>query len=197
MTALQCFPAGPAWHVLYVEPQGERKVRNAVAVAGSDVDETSCTWPSRFDVFMPIEMSMRTTRGKRVEVERPLFSRYLFVAFDPLASDEWMDLLQIDGVEDVLGSQNELPSRVPDAWIDALRRAEHAGAFDRRPDASPFKIGEMVRIAEGPFTGLHARIEQLIAKLKSATATKRVKVLMDFLGRSSTFELPVSAIEKV
>jgi transcriptional antiterminator RfaH len=178
---MQCHPAGPAWFVLYLAPRAEAAVCDEVRANG-------------FETYMPMERSIRVRRRRRVQVEQPLFSRYLFVRFDPYR-DDWQSLLHLDGVEDVL-SNCDVPSRVPDAWIEALHRAEHAGAFDRRPDASPFKIGDRVRIAEGPFTGLHARIEQLVAKLKSSTATKRIRVLMDFLGQKTMIELPVGSVEK-
>lgn len=188
----QCFPAGPAWYVLSTEPGADRVYLNRDG-------DWACGLTDRvldlgFDVYQPRERAMKTRQRKRVEVVEPLFNGYLFVCFDE-HRDDWQRLLDVKGVEDVL-SNCDIPSRVPTAWVEAIRRAEHAGAFDRRPDASPFKVGELVRIAEGPFAGLHARIESLVAKLKSSTATKRVKVLMDFLGQASVIELPVSAVEK-
>jgi transcriptional antiterminator RfaH len=195
-----CYPAGPAWFVLVTEPGADR-----VFLLEREVDGAKkLMWVSPlvervvdagFEVYQPREKAMKVRRRKRVEVVDPLFVGYVFVRFD-VWLDDWQRLLDVRGVEDVL-SNCDRPSRIADVTIEALRRAEGAGAFDRTPDSSPFKIGELVRIAEGPFAGLHARIEQLIARLKSSTAHKRVKVLMDFLGQKTVMELPVTAVEKV
>ena len=111
--------------------------------------------------------------------------------------DDWRAVLDVDGVEDVLRN-NDVPSRVPVAWIDRLRKLEEFGTFDRRKNGpTPFEIGEMVRLSEGPFSGLNARIEGFVAKLKSSTASKRVRVLLDFLGQQTRMEVDVVVLEKV
>lgn len=188
---MQCFPAGAAWYVLSAEPgadrvfptrQGEWRARLV-----DDVLDLG------FDVYQPRERRIKMRRRQHVEVVEPLFSGYLFVRFDEWR-DDWQRLFDVKGVEDVL-SNCDRPSRIPTPWIEALRRAETAGAFDRTPD-STFKVGDVVRIADGPFAGLTARIEQLVFKLKSARASKRVKVLMEFLGAQTMFELPVASLEK-
>jgi transcription antitermination factor NusG len=195
---MQCFPIGPAWYVLSAEPGADRIVWR------EGVDGAPGHWASRlvddvaamgFDVYQPRERAMKMRRRKRVEIVEPLLNGYVFVRFDEF-HDDWQRLLDVRGVENVL-SNCDRPSRVSNLTVETLRRAELAGAFDRRPDSSPFKIGELVRIAEGPFAGLQAHVQHLIAKLRSTTATKRVKVLMQFLGNATVIELPVASVEKV
>lgn len=181
--------SGPLWHVAYTEPRAERHVTEAVR------DELG------FAVYGPAERLVEVRRGRKVDVERPYFPRYLFVEVDPYRQ-EWQALLGIEGVIDVLGKpgagEERLPSHVPLAWIEALRKAEELGIFDRtRRVPNRFKIGEHVRLSDGPFAGFNATIEEFIAKLRSAKAVKRAKVLVDFMGRMSSMEVDITALEKL
>jgi transcription antitermination factor NusG len=177
------YRSGPAWHVVYTSPQGEVEAVKALKAAG-------------FEAYAPAERKVVVRRRRRVDVEVPLFSRYVFVAFDPHL-DDWGSILTVDGVAALL-KNGDIPSRVPTAWIDAIRKAEEYGVFDRRraaPDG--FKVGQVVRVTDGAFGGLNATIEGFVAKLKSTTASKRVKVLMDFLGRAVRMEMDVTEVERL
>ncbi len=175
-------PSGIAWHVVYTSPQGESTAHKAIRALG-------------FDAYMPLERTSRIIRRRRVEIERPLFSRYLFAGVEDW--QKWEKIRHVDGVEDVLRN-NDIPSRVPLAWIDMLRKLEGLGSFDRRKNApTPFQIGEMVRVSEGPFAGLNAVIESFAAKLKSASKEQRAKVLLNFLGQQTRMEMDVVSLERL
>lgn len=177
-----CRPSGIAWHVAYTAPQAEQAVAEGIRAAG-------------LEVYLPMSRCNKIVRRRRVEVERPLFSRYVFFGVPELAP--WRNVLDVDGVEDVLRN-NDIPSRVPVAWIDTLRKMEGAGAFDRRPGShAPFKIGEVVRIGDGPFSGLNATIAAFMTKLRNVHADRRARVLLDFLGRQTAIEIEVVALERL
>lgn len=177
------YRSGPGWYVVYTSPQAEVSTVKALVAAG-------------YGAYAPVERKVVVRRRRKVDVEVPLFSRYAFVSFDPNL-DDWGPILKVDGVE-VLLQNGDVPSRVPTAWIDGIRKAEEYGVFDRRraaPDG--FNVKDVVRITEGPFMGLNATIEGFVAKLKSATATKRVKVLMNFMGQATRMEMDVTEMERV
>jgi transcriptional antiterminator RfaH len=50
------------------------------------------------------------------------------------------------------------------------------------------QVGQSVRIAEGPFQGLEAVVTHLLP------AKERIRVLLDFLGRSLETEVPVPKV---
>lgn len=177
------YNSGPGWFVVMTAPNAQTRVKSGLEGIGREV-------------YMPIEKLKRRERGKTRVIERPLLGPYMFFLLDPY-KQEWSPILEVDGVIDVLRN-NQIPSRIPDAWVNAIRKAEMYGEFDKTPDSpNPFKKGETVRISEGPFSGFHALIEEFIAKLKSATATKRAKVAVDFFGRVMRLELPVCDLERV
>ncbi len=177
------YRSGPGWHVAYCGPQQQKRAKSGIEALGHEV-------------YMPVEKLRRRLRGKTMLVERPLFGAYLFFSLDP-HRQEWSPILAVDGVEDILRN-NLVPSRVPEVWITMMRKAEMYGEFDRTPDSpQPFSVGETVRIGEGPFSGMHAVMQEFMAKLKSSTATKRAKVLVEFFGRSIETEVEVCALERV
>jgi transcription antitermination factor NusG len=54
-----------------------------------------------------------------------------------------------------------------------------------------------VRVTDGPFAGFNALIIEFIAKMRSATASKRAKVLLNFMGQATRIDLPVTSLEKL
>ncbi len=171
-----CF-SSPLWHVAYVEPHTELRTCEDIA------DELG------FEAYAPVERVKKPVRGIVTAIERPLFPRYIFVAVDP-HRQEWQRILDIAGVLGTDGS----PGRVPSAWISMIRKMEECGVFDRtKVEPDKFKIGEVVRVSEGYFAGQLAKIESFAAKLKNVTASKRVKLLMDFCH----VEMDVTAIEPI
>lgn len=168
------------WVVCYTEPRGERRAADGMTEAGA-----VC--------FLPMERF----RGKpgKAPVERPLFPRYLFTKIDD--GDEWGRLMAIDGVLDVLRNNNT-PMRIPEFQIASLRKAEECGLFDHTTiNPNGFAIGEQVRVVEGPFASALAVIKEFKGKLRSATATKRARVMTALMGRMVEIEMPVTALEKV
>lgn len=180
--------AGPLWHVAYVETSTEIDTAEAIH------DELG------FPVFVPAERVWTVKRGRRVQVAKPLFEGYIFPCVDPYRQD-WARLKHVDGVIDVLGAPRDregIPSYIPSAIINALRRAQDAGIFDRTtPKPERFDVGETVRIDDGPFKGFNGLITEFIAKMRSATARKRAKLLVQFMGRMSAIEMDVTALEKL
>jgi transcriptional antiterminator RfaH len=169
--------SGPLWHVCYVEPRTEIRACEDIT------DELG------FEAYAPVERLKRPVRGVLSAIERPLFPRYIFVGVDPYRQ-EWQRLLDIAGI---LGT-NGAPGCVPAAWIAMIRKMEECGVFDRtKVEPDKFKIGDIVRVSEGPFSGLTGRIESFAAKLKNATASKRVKLLMDFCH----LDMDVTGLERL
>lgn len=173
--------SGGSWVVCYTEARAEGKAAKDMRLAG-------------IEPFVPMER-FRGKPGKPV-VERALFPRYVFARVD-LDRDGWGALLGFDGVMDVLRNCNT-PMRMADAHVDALRKAEAVGLFDHTTiNPNGFAVGEQVRVAEGPFAGLNAEIREFVGKIRSATAVKRARVLVNFMGRLTGMEMPVTALEKV
>lgn len=177
--------AGPLWHVVYTEPRAEKDVCASIA---KDLG---------FGTFMPMER-FRPQPGAD-PVSRPLFQRYSLIEVDPYRED-WQAVLAVDGVVDVvrMAGCHDVPGYVPASWVEAMCKAEAVGMFDRTTILpNHFQLNELVRVSDGPFAGLNATIIEFLAKMRSATASKRAKVLVSFMGRMAQAELPITSLEKL
>lgn len=152
------FPLGRAWFVVAFENQ--KRAVEGIADIG-------------LSTFCPVMSRTKIRKGRKVIINDPLFPGYLFAHFDR-EKDDWGKIEDVKGVLGIL-KNGLLPSRIPDLVIERLKHAEAAGVFDYTKPGSAFKEGEEVEVTEGPFAGL-------IAKVKSASPKKRVRLLMASLA---------------
>lgn len=178
-----CRASGPAWAAIYTKPKGE-----AWAILGI----------AAFNIpaWTPQERIITRRRGKAIAVTRPYFPRYIFADIHN-ATDTWRMLERIDGVENVL-TNDQQPMLIPTTIIKTLQHAERIGAFDlttREPIG--LKRGDHVAITGGPFDGMQATIQSFMIRLRSTSSRKRARVLVDFIGRWLTVDLPIEQLEKI
>lgn len=112
-----------------------------------------------------------------------LFPNYLFARFDLARL-----LPQVEAVPGIRGVVRFGPNYpwIRDEIIRDLRLA--FGAQQVRTIEDTPSPGDTVQLACSPFTGLKALVTRVLPQ------RQRVIVLMDFLGRQTTLELPCSAV---
>ena len=135
------------------------------------------------EVFLPRIRFRRKTRQGVVWVTEALFPNYLFAQFD------WSTSLRrvhhAPGVSHVIHFGNRWPT-IPDAVVEELQQTfgqEELHVLSGQPE-----IGEPVQIVGGAFHGLLAVVSQVMP------ARNRVAVLLEFLGRQTTVELPLDQV---
>jgi transcription antitermination factor NusG len=162
-----------AWYAVYTAPRCEARVQTGLACAG-------------FGAWFPYVKKKKIRRGVRVKVRHPVFSRYVFAAFDSHL-DDWRGAIEsIDGAIRVLDNNGKLVP-VPAEFIEAMQRKELNGGFDE--DKLPAK-GEEFRVADGQFSGI-------IGRVVSATANGRIKLLLNFMHRAVTGEFSDMQLERI
>lgn len=113
----------------------------------------------------------------------PLFPNYLFVYLN-LGCDPWRAVNSTHGVARLV-MQGEMPQPLPQGIVEELLvRTRADGALDWTPS---FKIGQAVRIVDGPFA-------EFVGTLEHLDAAGRVRVLLDLLGRSVSVALRSGAL---
>ena len=120
------------------------------------------------------------------DVLRPLFPGYLFVKINPDLT-RWRPMLSTFGVRSVVRCGEEV-SLLDDAFVQALRAREIDGVISR--PASPYQIGQEVRVTDGAFGGLVATIIEMHER-------DRLTVLMQLLSRVVKVRLDESQVTSV
>ena len=126
------------WTVLKIQPVFEKSLLKRIVL----------------ETYAPKRLRM-ISHARRVSWEpRPLFPGYIFVHAD-LVEDRWQDVQRLSGAVGFIRF-GRLPSFVEDDVIHALRRATDGGAFNDH-----LEIGDRVKVTQGPFEGMLAKIADL------------------------------------
>ena len=137
------------------------------------------------EVFLPRVRFQRATRQGKAWVTEALFPNYLFARFD------WHNSLRqvqaARGVSGVVHFGERWPV-VAEAVIADLQAA--FGTEELHTISATLVPGDVVEIGEGAMRGLSAVVTRVLP------SRQRVAVLMDFLGRQTTIEVPLNAIIK-
>jgi len=134
-------------------------------------------------VFCPrYRKTVRHARKAR-SILAPLFPNYLFLRLNT-SRDLWRAVNGTRGVTRLI-MQGETPLPLPNGIVESLlARTDADGTLDWMP---AFKIGQTVRIADGPFA-------ELLGTLEHLDSAGRVRVLIDLLGRSVSVALRCEAL---
>jgi transcriptional antiterminator RfaH len=138
------------------------------------------------EVFLPWMRTRRRIGSRYQWVLTPLFPGYLFCRLDMILAGK--SARYLPGVRDFLTFGN----RIAEVGAEIIQRLR-----DRCPngvaavDSVTAKPGDVVRINEGPFSGLEAIFERTLK------GSERVAVLLDILGRQTRLELPSETIAKI
>lgn len=166
------------WYIVQVQANCER-------IAGEDLIGMG------FTVFVPqYRKEYRHHRTKRFETKYfPLMRGYLFV----MASPHWSRIRQCKQVVAVLSSSafggDGNPIQIADKDVQAIRAAQDAGLFDQmKVHGGDVKAGDMVRIADGAFSGIQAVVEE--------AGETALTVLLSMLGQQVKTHVPLEKLEK-
>ncbi len=153
------------WYVLQSRPRQEKRALENLRNQG-------------FECLLPLYQRDRLRRGKRVQVDEPLFPRYLFVRLDQIVSN-WYALRSTYGVSHIVRF-GETPAAIADAVVARFAQCDPV-------DRHLFKSGDTVNIASGPFAGLEGIYDQ-------DDGEQRVIILLDFMSKQQRLSLPVGDI---
>ncbi len=132
-----------------------------------------------FQVYFPREIK-RVRHARRVQdVLRPLFPGYIFAQVAPELT-MWRPILSTIGVR-ALVRTGDRPALLDGSFIEGLRAREIDGVIAK--PASPYRMGQEVRLNGGPFDGLIGRIiemndrDRLVLLTNFLQQTVRLKVM--------------------
>ncbi len=138
-----------------------------------------------FEVVVPTEEVLELKDGRRRTVEQRIFPGYILV--DMILNDEsWFVVRNTPGVTGFVGSGNQpTPLRQEEADVILKRMEEEAPKVK-----VSFRIGDTVRIVDGPFTDFLGTVDDL--NLEKG----KVRLLVSFFGRETPVELDFLQVER-
>lgn len=160
------------WYTLHTKPKAEYQV-------------TAVLQQRQIETYLPEVMTPTANKRQR---KQPFFPCYLFARIDfarvGLSAVQWTP-----GLRRVVTFEDQ-PATVPAEVIALIRQKldqlEAAGGLPRHN----FKVGDTVRIKEGPFQDMLALFN---GPMSSA---ERVQVLLNILGQACRVKVDVAALEK-
>lgn len=152
--------AGERWYVVHTQPHAEGRAISNLERQG-------------YRVFCPRTRKTVRHARKLTHVLAPLFPNYLFLQMD-VTRQHWRSVNGTFGVSRLI-MQNDMPQPVRFGVVEAIKaRICEDGAINW---ASSLKIGQPVKICDGPFANFVGTLEHL-------DAAGRVRVLLDLMGRA-------------
>lgn len=169
------------WYVIHCYSGYENKVRHNLE---QRIDSMGMK-EKIFDVVIPTQEEIEVKDGKRKTVERHIFPGYVLINMI-LTEESWYIVRNTPGVTGFVGMGNQ-PT--------ALRSEEVSSIIKRMEADAPivnvtYKIGEKVRIIDGPFNDFRGTVSE-IDQNKS-----KVRVMVNFFGRETPVELDFLQVEK-
>jgi transcriptional antiterminator RfaH len=161
----------PMWFCLRAEPKREHLAATALR--------------RRFGIecLSPRLRFRKLTRRGPVWFVEAMFPGYVFAKF--VYSSLYRAVESSHGVRGIVRFGNRLAT-VPENAVMALQTK--GGAEEIVTVDLSLKIGQPVQFIEGPFEGLEVVITQLLP------ARERIRVLLEFLGRSMEMEVPAGKV---
>lgn len=140
-----------------------------------------------FDVVVPKEKKIKIKGGKRQEVEEKIYPGYVLVDMI-LDDDSWYVVRNTPRVTGFVGADSAKPPSLSKEEVESLiaRMSEKEAKF--RID---FKVGEMVKITDGPFKDHDGKIAEINEE------QGKVKVKVPIFGRETVVELDVLQVKKI
>jgi transcriptional antiterminator RfaH len=160
------FAASLPWYVVHTKVRQEQTARENLARQG-------------YTVYLPRIKRLKRIRGRQQAQMEPLFPRYLFLqpgssahSIAPVRSTLGVVTIVRYGQEPAVMRPETLSS-----IVDFEARWNQSGD----EEISPFQRGELVRVVDGPLSGLEGLI--------SGVSQERVVVLMQLLGADTRVSL--------
>ncbi len=172
------------WYVVQTTSQFENKVKETLLDRIKMAGLEACFG----DILIPTEEVVEMKSGQKRKSERKFFPGYILVKME-MNDETWHLVRHVPRVLGFIGGRADKPSPISDKEVDnILSRVQDT--HDKPKPKTLFEVGEVIRIADGPFTDFVGVIEEV-----NYEKTK-VKVSVMIFGRSTPIELNFDQIRK-
>jgi len=172
------------WYALRIYSGHERKVKEGIEMEAERYGLTD----KIKQVYIPYERFVEVKNGKKRSLTKNAFPGYVLLeaVLDKQTRNLIMDIPSVMGFLGV--DDNPTPLR-PDEVEKILvpeSAVEHRAVVE-----APFKVGDSVKVIDGPFSSLTGIVHEV------CTERMKVKVMINFFGRSTPTELDFTQVKSV
>jgi transcriptional antiterminator NusG len=143
-----------------------------------------------FNILVPKEKMIRVKNGRRTTIEDKIYPGYVLVEMI-LTEDSWYVVRNTPRVTGFVGPDNTTPTPLSKDEVDSLLARSNAGEGGDNKMTIDFKVGDLVKITDGPFKDYDGKVSEVNEEKGS------VKVLVPIFGRETAVELDSLQVKKV
>jgi transcriptional antiterminator NusG len=170
------------WYAIQTHSGSELTIKNALEKLSKELQDGRIE-----QALVPTEDLIEIKKGKKIIIEKPLYSAYVFAKID-LDTALWHAIQSMPKVGRFIG-ESKKPSPLPEKDINKILEK-----VNNRAAAKPrisFDVGEMLRITEGSFANFNGVVESF--DLNSGLLKLNVLIF----GRNTPVEISYSSVERV
>lgn len=173
------------WYIVHAYTNFERKVADAIRERAKQANLDHLFE----EIVVPTEDVVEVRRGRKIQAERKFLPGYVLVKMQ-MTDAAFLLIKNTPKVTGFLGSDNKA---IPISDEEAARILHHVKDSVERPGRPivTFEIGELVKVAEGPFASFSGKVEEVDEE------RTRLKVAVSIFGRETPVELEFGQVEKV
>jgi transcriptional antiterminator NusG len=168
------------WYAIQTTAGHENKVRSLIERRIKDDLRPDAEKPIR-QALVPTEQMVEIKNGKKVTAERKKYPGYVLVEMIP--NQETLHTVNsIQGVIKFVGT-SRLPMALRPDEVKRLLGVEEAVKEEEPVESSPFLVGQVVEITEGPFSEFSGTVQEVLPD------KGKVRVSVSLFGRPTSVEL--------
>ncbi len=172
----------PKWYVVKVHSGFEQVVRMSIM----QTIESLGLADKIFEVVIPTEKQVRIKGGKRTEKEERIYPGYILV-YMIIDDQTWYAINNVEYSSGFLGSRAHAES-LSQEEVDVIKERMRGDTVRHETD---LKVGDAVKIIDGPFSDLGGKVSEVDIDKGQAT------VLIPMFGRETPVKLDLFQIRSV
>jgi transcription termination/antitermination protein NusG len=138
-----------------------------------------------FQAIIPIQSKMVIRRGQKVKSQEKTFPGYVLIQM-VLNDDSWITVRTTQGVTGFIGIDNK-PQAISQIEVDRILNTTEE---DKPRYETPFVVGDVVKITNGPFADFIGTIDTIDQE------KGKIRVLVSFFERETPVELDFLQVTK-
>ena len=173
------------WFVVHTYSGHENKVRENIqrAAKAAGLDEAIG------DVLVATEDFAEMKEGKRTVSRRKTFPSYVLINMDLSETTQHL-VTNVPGVTGFVGTGTH-PTALKESEIDRIMGRMSANQGGKPAPESRFRVGEHVRVVDGPFNGFTGVVDE------THPERGKLKVMVSIFGRATPVELDFLQVQPV